>query len=160
MVVEICVFIVWKQRKWPRFPYSIWFSHRHILVLKGLTAVYMSVTIWTPKLQVQHIHMARDVTHKALPSPPPPGRMTVRRKCSPEQKPSVHHQHTHVSNRFSQLSDAPTEKQTLAIGSSIWPNMKLSTQAAIAKCIPGVRQATRNHISSCWPSVNVNTIRL
>ena len=65
--------------------------------------------------------------------------VTVRRKHSPKQKPMSHHPPSRISNRFSPLSDTPTERPILVIGSSILQNVTISTSAAIVKCIPGAR---------------------
>ncbi|KAJ8382569.1 hypothetical protein SKAU_G00033470, partial [Synaphobranchus kaupii] len=63
--------------------------------------------------------------------------ITVQKKHSCRLRAAEHHP-TRVSNRYSPLSNTPTEK-ALIIGDSILRNVRLATPATIVQCMPGAR---------------------
>ncbi|XP_059200481.1 uncharacterized protein LOC131980287 [Centropristis striata] len=80
------------------------------------------------------------VTPDHSPFQRPDGWVNVRRGNSQKPRPTmVNHQPLHVLNRFSPLSNTPTEKPTLIIGDSILRNVKLAKTGTTVKCIPGAR---------------------
>ncbi len=78
---------------------------------------------------------------------------------------SKHHSSVPIktSNRFSPLSDAPTEKpdeNVLVIGDSIIQYMKIETPATIVQCLPGARAPDILANLKVMLMLNVNSVRL
>lgn len=83
-----------------------------------------------------------DASLDASVSPPPVSSLqddfiTVPKKHSCRPRAAEHHP-TRVFNRYSPLSNTPTEK-ALIIGDSILRNVRLETPGTIVQCIPGAR---------------------
>ena len=94
-------------------------------------------------------HTVASVASASCPpvGPEQPGEwVTIRGKRSVRSKPGSAHDdgrskpdHLRLSNSFSLLSDTPTEKPTLVIGSSILRHVRPAAPAAAVICVPGAR---------------------
>ncbi|XP_072573229.1 uncharacterized protein [Paramormyrops kingsleyae] len=120
-----------------------------IVVLEGRIRTLQNIQ--ENESYIDSVLVAPDMSTTAIQSPPTPaaelsqqGKWLMTRQHSRKSKSNSHRHHSpiRISNRFSSLSETPTEtpvESALVIADSIPRNIRVVTLATIVNCLPGAR---------------------